>query len=119
MCSTDQTSYDVAQAAYLGNPGTELASAFRIGVTDDVLFVAFSDGENVSGSKSALCMYTLAQIQQRFTDNIRQCFIGNGMAGLNFVRPPWPCQKSVSHAVRGYFNCFPRVSVRISDDALW
>ncbi|OQV23962.1 Plexin-A1 [Hypsibius exemplaris] len=99
-CIGPDTTYDLAQAAYVANPGTELADDLGIRVTDDVLFVAFSNHgdvdqtQNRPGRKAALCMYSIQQIQQKFTENIRQCFTGNGVAGLGFVRATYACQKS-------------------------
>ncbi|XP_055342712.1 plexin-A2-like [Paramacrobiotus metropolitanus] len=100
VCANSDRTYDLAQAASLGSPGTELAANLGIKVTDDILVVAFADqagepNQNRPDSHSAVCMYSLAQIQQQFTDNIRQCFIGNGMAGLSFIRQTKQCLKSL------------------------
>lgn len=89
MCNMDSDAYGVAQAAYVGNPGTELEQDMGIRPTDDVLFVSYVAGAgdaNPNKAGSAICMYSIAQIQQKFTENIRQCFLGNGMAGLDYIR---------------------------------
>ena len=70
-------------SASLGdNDGTVLASVFqsrqtRRGVEDDT-----DDEENVS---SALCVYRISEVRDRFTHNIRRCFAGEQKyVGLQF-----------------------------------
>ncbi|XP_055347124.1 plexin-A2-like [Paramacrobiotus metropolitanus] len=99
VCVSKDKTYDVAQAASIGNPGAELAAEMNIKVTDDILVVAFTDqtkenDRNRPGSSSTVCRYSLAQIQRQFANNIRQCFTGNGKTGFSFSRQTKQCLKS-------------------------
>ena len=88
--------YNVAQAAVIGNPGTDLANNWTMKVTEELLFVSFSNGKpNGSGKDSAICVYSVLDIQRQFTENIRQCFAGFGSFGL-VSSGQSPCQKAVS-----------------------
>lgn len=95
--SQDGTDYNLAQAAYTGRPGSELAVSLGITAQDEVLYVVFaksgdqSDIFNKAGDQSALCVYALSAIHRKFTQNIQHCFNGNGVQGLDFVNPSQPC----------------------------
>ncbi|KAK4876218.1 hypothetical protein RN001_012640 [Aquatica leii] len=80
--------YNWAQAAYVSKVGSKLAKNLNITTKDDVLFVVFSESANNS---SALCIYTLKNIQRKFTENIQKCFKGIGQRGLDFITPNQPC----------------------------
>lgn len=98
--------YNLAQAAYMGKPGAELAASMGITTTDDLLYVVFSRSrEELEDSKptnhSALCIYSLLSIHRIFTENIQHCFNGNGNQGLDFINILQPCVSTVSA-----FRCF-------------
>ncbi|GIY90782.1 hypothetical protein CEXT_651741 [Caerostris extrusa] len=103
----DGTDYNLAQAAYVGRPGSELAVSLGIAAQDDVLFVVFakskdeSDIYNKPSPNSALCVYALSAVHRKFTQNIQHCFNGFGDRGLDFINPSQNCMvtallKSVS-----------------------
>lgn len=100
--SPDGTDYNLAQAAYIGRPGSELAVSLGITAQDNVLYVVFAksrdelDVFNKPGKQSALCVYALSAIHRKFTQNIQHCFNGNGFQGLDFVNPSQPCVLTVS-----------------------
>lgn len=95
MCTAaDGSLYNVGQAASLGNPGTDVANNWTMKVTEELLFVSFGKG---SGKGSAMCVYSVADIQRQFTENIRQCFAGFGTSGLISTGPS-QCQKAVSRS---------------------
>lgn len=99
--------YNLAQAAYVGYPGLNLAQSLDISTNDEVLYVAFAKSKNKRdiynepSQESALCIYSLPSIRRIFTQNIRSCFNGNGQQGLDFISNTQPCAVT---------------SVQISDD---
>ncbi|KAG1683403.1 Plexin-A2 [Nymphon striatum] len=91
------TDYNLVQAAFLGKPGSDLAVQLGITVQDDVLYAVFAKSAkeqhvyNKPGSNSALCVYSMKDIQHKFKSNIQNCFRGRGVTGLDFVRPSLKC----------------------------
>lgn len=84
--------YNLVQAAYLGKPGSDLAENLAITAQDDVLYAVFSEGiDDVPTNKSALCIYSLKAIRRKFMQNIKGCFNGIGMRGLDFISPNMAC----------------------------
>ncbi|XP_065224645.1 plexin-A4-like [Planococcus citri] len=79
--------YNLVQAAYFlcTNAG------------ENLLFAIFSQSENMNSQKpnnrSALCMYSLEDIDRKFDENIKNCFDGNGNPGLEFISPGRQCIK--------------------------
>jgi plexin A len=57
-------------------------------VSDQVLFGVFAKGEgperNVSSRDSALCIFTMKNVEEKFFENIRECYSGNTRTNL-----PW------------------------------
>lgn len=99
ICRNDDGhDYNLAQAAYVGNVGLNLASSLGISPQDEVLYVAFAKSKdkrdiyNEPSQESALCVYALPSIHQIFTQNIQHCFNGNGEQGLDFISRTEPCQ---------------------------
>ena len=98
VCKTDSgIDYNLAQAAYVGKPGLNLAASLRITANDEVLYVAFAKSKdkrdiyNEPSLQSALCLYSLPSIHQIFKQNIQHCFNGDGQQGLDFISPTEPC----------------------------
>ncbi|GFY60905.1 hypothetical protein TNIN_181261 [Trichonephila inaurata madagascariensis] len=97
VCRTDGTDYNLAQAAYVGRPGSELAKSLGISAQDSVLFAVFAKSKdeadiyNKPSPNSALCVYALSAVHRKFTQNIQHCFNGNGERGLDFINPSQPC----------------------------
>ncbi|CAL4110360.1 unnamed protein product [Meganyctiphanes norvegica] len=88
--------YNLAQAAYVGKPGTDLATQLGIQTNDDVLFAVFSpsEGSELSSkpaAKSALCVYSMKSVRRMFIQNIQNCFRGRGDRGLDFISPSHKC----------------------------
>lgn len=95
--------YNLAQAAYLGKPGTDLATQLGIQTNDDVLFAVFSPSDHHEGessskpaSESALCVYSMKSVRRMFINNIQECFRGKGDRGLSFISPSHTCIETVS-----------------------
>lgn len=77
--------YNLVQAAFLGKAGTDLAKKLEINTNDDVLYTAFSEGnENIPSNKSAICIYSLKSIRKMFMKNIQSCYNGHGSKGLEY-----------------------------------
>ncbi|KAL6972321.1 hypothetical protein U1Q18_050440, partial [Sarracenia purpurea var. burkii] len=79
--------FKVVEAAHVGKPGLELQRLLNIGRDDDVLFAVFSKSQTIEitsnkpSHHSALCIYTLKAIDEKFTENIQNCFNGSGYYG--------------------------------------
>lgn len=87
-----ETKYNLVSAAYLGKPGTDLAENLGITAQDDVLYAVFSEGKDSQPSnRSALCVYSLKSIRRKFMQNIKSCFNGHGLRGLDFISPNMKC----------------------------
>ena len=84
--------YNLLQAATLvATPGSSLH------VTGAVVLATFSQGEpnsKVPTARSAICVYTLSDIRQRFTDNLQHCYSGQGDYGEQFGSQK--CKRRVS-----------------------
>lgn len=92
--------YNLVRAAYLANPGSDLAESMGITIKDDVLFAVFSDGKgNQPSNRSALCIYPLKAIRRKFMQNIKACFSGTGQRGLEFISPNMACVPTVSQVI--------------------
>ncbi|XP_063875423.1 plexin-A1-like isoform X1 [Scylla paramamosain] len=90
--------YNLAQAAYVGKPGTDLATQLGIQTNDDVLFAVFSpsdpleaEGSARPADASALCVYSMKSVRRMFINNIQECFRGKGDRGLDFISPSHRC----------------------------
>ena len=76
--SRDGKDYNIAQSAFLAKPGELLSTS--LGSGGDALFVAFansSEGSPNATRNSALCIFSIKDINQRFSDNIKSCFQGS------------------------------------------
>lgn len=93
----DNIDYNLAQAAFVGKPGSELATSLGITAQDDILFIVFAKSKdeadvfNKPSHNSALCVYALSAVHRKFTQNIQHCFNGNGNQGLDFINPSQSC----------------------------
>ena len=75
--SRDGEDYNIAQSAFLAKPGELLSTS--LGSGGDALFVAFAnstEGSPNATRNSALCIFSIKDINQRFSDNIKSCFQG-------------------------------------------
>ncbi|XP_072181007.1 plexin-A4-like [Diadema setosum] len=75
----DQTgsNYNVIQAAHIGRAGSQLADSLGINSTDDIMYAVFTK-ENSSPVQTALCLYKMSDIQQRFTQAVVDCITCSG-----------------------------------------
>ncbi|XP_044136191.1 plexin-B2 [Bufo gargarizans] len=74
VCTDGNIPYNICTSAYLERPGQELANAMGISDTNDkVLFGVFSTFDN-NQEKSALCMFSLEDINKKFEENRELCY---------------------------------------------
>ncbi|XP_065218059.1 uncharacterized protein LOC135843932 [Planococcus citri] len=94
--------YNLAQAAFIGKPGSKLADSLGITAEDDVLFGIFAQSKNQTegyesskpSNRSAMCIYSLKEINEKFFQNIQRCYNGTGYRGLEFIiSPDLKCEK--------------------------
>ncbi|XP_061645508.1 plexin-A2 isoform X1 [Phyllopteryx taeniolatus] len=87
-CVKNGVEYRLLQAAYLGKPGSILAASLHIGVQDDVLFAVFSKGQKQfhhPPDDSALCAFTIRDINARIKERLQSCYQGEGHLELNWL----------------------------------
>ena len=84
-CRGSGRNYNLVRAATVLQAGSRLASILGVSVTEQLLVAAFYD----NNSDSALCVYQLSDIRQRFTENIQSCynsstlFVGRQLRGAD------------------------------------
>lgn len=95
-CRADGREYHRISAATVVQPGFDLAKKLQISVNDHVLLATFTknvevdrsyenDDDGHSVTNSALCLYRLVDVRQKFTQNIQKCFsIHQKHVGLQF-----------------------------------
>uniref|UniRef100_A0A8D3DEH6 Plexin-A2 n=1 Tax=Scophthalmus maximus TaxID=52904 RepID=A0A8D3DEH6_SCOMX len=87
-CVKNGVEYRLLQAAYLGKPGRVLAASLGIGAQDDVLFTVFSKGQKQfhrPPDDSALCVFTIRDINARIKERLQSCYQGEGNLELNWL----------------------------------
>ncbi|XP_053279961.1 LOW QUALITY PROTEIN: plexin-A2 [Pleuronectes platessa] len=87
-CVKNGIEYRLLQAAYLGKPGRVLAASLGIGAQDDVLFTIFSKGQKQfhhPPDDSALCVFSIRDINARIKERLQSCYQGEGNLELNWL----------------------------------
>uniref|UniRef100_A0A674E076 Plexin-A2 n=1 Tax=Salmo trutta TaxID=8032 RepID=A0A674E076_SALTR len=87
-CVRNGVEYRLLQAAYLAKPGRVLAVSLNISATDDVLFTVFSKGQKQyhrPPDDSALCVFTIKDINARIKERLQSCYQGEGNLELNWL----------------------------------
>uniref|UniRef100_A0A671WGU2 Plexin A2 n=1 Tax=Sparus aurata TaxID=8175 RepID=A0A671WGU2_SPAAU len=87
-CVKNGIEYRLLQAAYLGKPGRVLAASLNISAQDDVLFTIFSKGQKQfhrPPDDSALCVFTIRDINARIKERLQSCYQGEGNLELNWL----------------------------------
>ena len=112
VCRNARDKYNLAQAAYIGKPGSELAKEMGVSTEDDLMYVVFAksrddrEEESRPRAESALCVYSLLNVHRLFNQNIQHCFNGNGEQGLDFINIKQPCVSTVSVNIFSFFLLF-------------
>ncbi|MBN3297416.1 PLXA2 protein, partial [Amia calva] len=87
-CIRNGVEYRLLQAAYLSKPGEVLAASLNISAQDDVLFAVFSKGQKQyrrPPDDSALCVFTIRDINARIKERLQSCYQGEGNLELNWL----------------------------------
>ncbi|CAM4677350.1 unnamed protein product [Leuciscus chuanchicus] len=97
-CVRNRVEYRLLQAAYLGKPGRVLAASLNISAQDDVLFAVFSKGQkqyHLPPDDSALCVFSIRDINARIKERMQSCYQGEGNLELNWLLgKDVPCTKA-------------------------
>ncbi|TRY95428.1 hypothetical protein DNTS_004838 [Danionella cerebrum] len=97
-CIQNRVEYRLLQAAYLGKPGRVLAASLNISTQDDVLFAVFSKGQKQyhhPPDDSALCVFSIRDINARIKERMQSCYQGEGNLELNWLLgKDVPCTKA-------------------------
>ncbi|XP_052397659.1 plexin-A2-like isoform X1 [Carassius gibelio] len=97
-CVRNRIEYRLLQAAYLGKPGRVLAASLNISAQNDVLFAVFSKGQKQyhhPPDDSALCVFSIRDINARIKERMQSCYQGEGNLELNWLLgKDVPCTKA-------------------------
>ncbi|XP_063064094.1 plexin-A2 [Engraulis encrasicolus] len=97
-CVRNGIEYRLLQSAYLAKPGRVLAAALNISAQDDVLFTVFSKGQKQyhrPPDDSALCVFSIRDINARIKERLQSCYQGEGNLELNWLLgKDVPCTKA-------------------------
>uniref|UniRef100_A0AAY4CRP6 Sema domain-containing protein n=1 Tax=Denticeps clupeoides TaxID=299321 RepID=A0AAY4CRP6_9TELE len=89
-CVEGGVEYRLLQAAYLSKAGAILARSLGVGPNDDILYAIFSKGQKrrprESSQESALCAFTLREINERIKDRLQSCYKGEGTLDLAWLK---------------------------------
>uniref|UniRef100_A0AAX7SFM5 Sema domain-containing protein n=1 Tax=Astatotilapia calliptera TaxID=8154 RepID=A0AAX7SFM5_ASTCA len=80
--------YRLLQAAYLSKAGRVLAKSLNISAQEDVLFAVFSKGQKQyhdPPDHSALCIFTIQDINTRIKERLQSCYQGEGNLELHWL----------------------------------
>ncbi|KAJ3603139.1 hypothetical protein NHX12_030882 [Muraenolepis orangiensis] len=80
--------YRLLQAAHLSKAGRSLARALNVSGQEDVLFAVFSKGQkqyHEPPDHSALCVFTIREINTRIKERLQSCYQGEGHLELHWL----------------------------------
>lgn len=86
-CKKDGVNYPLLQAIAIGHAGSELATSLKIVSYSDIVVGLFSQAKESTekpAGNSAVCIYTIKEIELAFENKTRDCWAGNGYSGLSF-----------------------------------
>ncbi|XP_072046064.1 plexin-A4-like [Amphiura filiformis] len=86
---TNKYMYNLVQAAYVGPAGADLAATLGLNAGDDVMYGVFAKNQgedgNIPSNKSALCIFKLEDIGEKFIDGIHGCLREAGDYRLRYL----------------------------------
>ncbi|XP_055772869.1 plexin-A2-like isoform X1 [Salvelinus fontinalis] len=80
--------YRLLQAAHLSKAGKVLARYFNISAQDDILFAVFTKGQKQYHKpldNSALCIFTIRDVNARIKERLQSCYQGEGNLELHWL----------------------------------
>uniref|UniRef100_A0A8C7H142 Plexin A2 n=1 Tax=Oncorhynchus kisutch TaxID=8019 RepID=A0A8C7H142_ONCKI len=86
--SARTTTSSTRTSPYPWAPGRVLAASLNISATDDVLFTVFSKGQKQyhrPPDDSALCVFTIKDMNARIKERLQSCYQGEGNLELNWL----------------------------------
>ena len=86
-CKKEGVNYQLLQAIAIGKAGPELATRLRIISQSDIVIALFAqakEGTAEAQGNSAICIYTIKEIELAFENKTRDCWNGKGFSGLSF-----------------------------------
>lgn len=78
--TAEQRNYNILRDAKITTAGTRLGQQFGVKRDDQILVAVFSPAKEITNEpqpKSAMCMYSVKDIEETFTENIHMCFNGS------------------------------------------
>ncbi|XP_066586668.1 plexin-B [Prorops nasuta] len=113
-----QTLYNLTQDAKVASAGSDLAIQLGISVGDPVLVTVFSPSKGITNEplpRSAVCIYSLHDIETKFDENIHMCFNGSiKYRNMGYISGPIQDGKCLSASTTGNIHNFCEVGLKIS-----
>ncbi|XP_047364074.1 plexin-B [Vespa velutina] len=110
--------YNLVQDAKVASAGSDLAMQLGISVGDPVFVSVFSPSKGITNeplSRSAVCIYSLQDIETKFNENIHMCFNGTiKYRNMGYVSGPIQDGKCPSAGNTGNILNFCEVGLKIS-----
>ncbi|XP_076249106.1 plexin B [Calliopsis andreniformis] len=110
--------YNLVQDAKVAPAGSDLAMQLGISVGDPVFVSVFSPSRGITNeplSRSAVCIYSLQDIQTKFNENIHMCFNGSTKyRNMGYVSGPIQDGKCPTAGTTGNILNFCEVGLKIS-----
>lgn len=110
--------YNLVRDAKIAEAGVDLAAKLGIDPSDHVLVTVFSPSKGITDepqSHSALCVYSLHEIEVKFNENIHMCFNGSvNYRNMGYVSGPVQDGKCPIAGMSGNILNFCEVGLKIS-----
>ncbi|XP_072233957.1 plexin-A4 isoform X1 [Leuresthes tenuis] len=99
-CISGNVEYRLLEAAYLSKAGAILARSLDVAPDDDVLFAVFSKGQKrrprQASQDSALCVFSLRNINEKIKERLQSCYKGEGTLDLAWLKvKDIPCSSAL------------------------
>nr|XP_045584277.1 plexin-B-like [Procambarus clarkii] len=115
---SDGTNYNLVQDAKLVSAGSDLAANMVIGVGEPILIAVFAPSQGHTASPeaaSAVCAYSVHDIEAKFNENIHMCFNGSMLyRSMEYVSGPILNGKCPAAGTMGNIYNFCEVGLKIS-----
>ena len=113
----DNTYYNLVQDATIFEAGDDLARSMNIVPGDKVLLAAFSPSRGHSNKpqdKTAVCAFSVGEVDSVFNENIHMCFNGSrkfrSMEYISGILMDGKCPDDLSHNIRNFCDVGLKIS---------